>query len=140
MPPAFSPSASGGVWQAHPPAAPNTYFPRATSSEVGSAADVGIEPSVRMTAATVITTRGQVFGAQVIVRRRAQVAGVALQVGLRDVAVAEERLIEVEQIGAGLAHGLGLAVGDVRARLDDQVVRREPVAVLGETAGVVADD
>src|SRR3989475_561983 len=59
MPPAFSPSASGGVWQSHPPAAPNTSFPRATSS--GSAADAGAEQSVRMMAAITITTGGFVM-------------------------------------------------------------------------------
>src|SRR5207302_17211 len=138
IPPAFNPTASGGVWQAHPPAVANTYFPRATSSVVGPAADVGQRHvTVALAGAG---HRVHVLRSHVVERRRAQVSGVSLERSLRDVAVTEEGPVEVEKIRRGLAHRLGLAIGHVGARLDDQVVRREPMTMLGEASRVVPDD
>src|SRR5439155_1585680 len=111
IPPAFNPTASGGVWQAHPPAVANTYFPRATSSVVGQR-----HVTVALAGAG---HRVHVLRSHVVERRRAQVSGVSLERSLRDVAVTEEGPVEVEKIRRGLAHRLGLAIGHVGARLDD---------------------
>ena len=54
--------------------------------------------------------------------------------------MAEQRAVEVERVGPGFLHRLRLAVGDVGAGLDDQVVGRDAVTVLGQAARVVADD
>jgi hypothetical protein len=62
-----------------------------------------------------------------------------LQVTLRDVAVAEQRAVEIQRIRARLFDRLLFGVRDVDVRLDDQVVGRDAMAVSIELARVKTD-
>jgi hypothetical protein len=64
----------------------------------------------------------------------------ALQFGFGEVAVAEQRLIEIEVVGSHLTHRFGFAVGDISADAERQVIGSNAVARFRQAAGVIADD
>src|SRR5262249_28403475 len=57
-----------------------------------------------------------------------------------EIAVAEQRPIEIEMVWSHLAHRLRLAVGDIGADAERQMVGCYPVARLREATRVIADD
>jgi hypothetical protein len=73
-------------------------------------------------------------------RGGACIAGLALQFGLGEIAVAEQSEIEIAVIGSHFAYRLGLAVGDVGADAERQVVEGDLMPGLRQAAGVIADD
>src|SRR6266542_1947721 len=80
-----------------------------------------------------------VFRPQIVVRGIRDVATFSLQVALGDVAMAEQGAIEIVRIRAGFFDGLLFGVGYVDVGLNDQVARRDLMAVLVQLFGVVAD-
>src|SRR5438094_3369170 len=71
---------------------------------------------------------------------RGDVAALGLQVTFGDVAVAEERAVEIQRIRRGLVDGLSCGVGNVHVSLDDQVVGRNPITMSLELAGIEPND
>src|SRR5262249_7192247 len=82
----------------------------------------------------------RVFGADIIGRANARIAGLTQPIGLGKVAMAEQGAVEIKMVGSHFTHRLRLTVGDVGANAERQMVGRYPVTGLRQAARVVADD
>src|SRR5438309_8021652 len=99
---------------------PRNLVPGTPRHVLGLALDIGHRQAAKILAGEL---RGaQILGADVIGRSGARIAGFALPLGLGEVAVAEQGTVEVEMVRAHLAHRPGLAVGDIGADAERQMV------------------